>query len=286
MFFQKRWITTTYGPSFPEVKAEVECITKQRHLKRIAREAAQYDLRVIAIERIDDQRVLTEAAKNDRSIDVRIAALKRIADHKTRLALATDIISDVQTSDFYRIEAIETVLNEYKNAQQDLRAIIECAAPGEAVKAAKLLDDDTLAQQTFIRAAKNRNAFTSDIREAVERIRDDDALLEIVKTIADGEAANAAAQRISDDEKQQLALIEIATAKRFRLPDQLDAAIDIRDRDTRDAALKRILYFANAQTMQKSGTYVWQDKTMLRIATVCKAILAQDGAAFELKKPE
>ncbi len=277
MLFQKRWITAHYGAEFHRVQAEIEKIGNQRHLKRIALEAAQYEIRMLAIEKIADQQFLIDAAKNDRSIDVRIAALKRIKDGSQRLPIALDIIQGKTESDYYRIAAIETVLDEYDRAQTDLLEFVSRAEPSSRLLAAKHLDDKDAAHEAFLRVAKDPDTNSSARNEAIRQISDGEELLSVVMAIRDGEAALSAARKIPDEEKQQLAYHEIATAERFRLNDQLDAAVALTDRAVRDAALRRIMCAADARTNQKSGTYTWQDQTMLQIASRCKVILDQDG---------
>ena len=41
MLFKQKWLTTRYGPSYPDVEAEVKALTNQRYLRRIAEKAAQ-----------------------------------------------------------------------------------------------------------------------------------------------------------------------------------------------------------------------------------------------------
>ena len=281
MSFKKEWITTKYGPDFPGVKAEIEALTKQKYLRRIAEEAAQYDLRIAAIEKLEDQKTLVRCAQADPEPKARIAAIRRITDPAQKLSLAAALIEDRTISDYYRVDALEAVLHEYPRAQEELRAVIARTQPddvfGNDIHAAKLLDDPAAAQKVYLRAALE-NPYSNRL-EAVRLLTDDSSLLEVVRKIQDREAVLEAAARIRDPRIRELACREIALGDRFPIQARFDAAQKVDDDDFREQVFREILPYAEAGSMRGSGTYVWQDKTMASIAQACRSFLEKiDGA--------
>lgn len=283
MPFCKAWLTTTYGPSFPAVRAQVEELGNQRYLKKIALGAAQYDLRIIAIEKLTDQKTLIRCAQNtEQETGVRIAAIRRIRDPQIRLREAVSVIEDPDVGDYYRVDAIKAVLREYPRAQEELRAVIGRAKPGDALgtdmRAAELLDDEQAAQKIYLRVVLE-NKYNQ--MKAMRHLTDDANLLEAVRRVKDGEVALVAASRIGDTQMQETAYREIASADRFDLQHRYDAVMQVDDDGFREPVLREILRRAEALSEQKSGTYVWQDKNMVRVAQECRDALRGMGTAVE-----
>lgn len=274
--FKKIWLENVYGtPQFPVLKEEISSLTNQRYLKKIALESKCYEFRQTAVFKLDDQKLLFKIAQKNESIDARIDALKRITDTGKRLSAAFPIISDGSISDYYRIEAIGSVIHDFPRAQEELRIIISRADLCDAVSAAKLLEDKELAQDVFIRAAQNCRYGTDRIK-AIRNINDENVLFRIIKAEDDGEVAMTAASQITDPDLKQRAFCEIASADRFNrvyLNYRYDAAVQLNDRELKISVLKDILEIAECGVNHQSGTYTWQDKHKLQIVNACKSAL-------------
>ncbi|SCW26524.1 hypothetical protein SAMN02910456_00098 [Ruminococcaceae bacterium YRB3002] len=272
MLFNKKWLTAKYGPDFPGVKAEIERLTNQRHLQRIAKEAESYELQMIAVRKIEDQRVLIKIAMTDAETAVRICALNRIVSKDARLEIAVSIIEDVKVSDYYRVDAIKAIINEYPQAQEHLRSIIARADTKEILRSAELIDDKDVAQAAFRRVVLE-SKYTSEKMQALEHIRDDAYLIDIINREDDGEVSLKAADRISEETKRQSAFRDIANNTRIRLKERYEAAVMISDEQERRNALKDILLTAEARVEQKSGSNIWHDKEMISIVEKCRTAL-------------
>ena len=80
---------------------------------------------------------------------------------------------------------------------------------------------------------------------------------------------------------QETAYREIASADRFDLQHRYDAVMQVNDGGFREPVLREILRRAEARAEQKSGTDVWQDKNMVRVAQECRDALRGMGTAVE-----
>ncbi|MBO4414919.1 MAG: hypothetical protein J5824_02930 [Lachnospiraceae bacterium] len=281
MGFDKRWLTTKSGtPDFPIVEEEIQAITNPRYLKKIAEKAECYEYRKIAACKIDNQKLLIKMANEDESYDVRVAALRRIADPGIRLAAAKLFIKDTSSSRFadsHHIKAIAAVINDYPQAQAELREIISHGEPDDVINAAKLLDDKETAQKEILRAALEAE-YGSTQERAIELLTDDDALLTVSRNAKYGDTALMAAKRIKDPAKQQLAFREIAFEERFsrlNLNSRYEAAELIKDKETQQEAMREIMPIAECSRMQQSGSYVWEDKNMAYIVNGCRRYLGE-----------
>ena len=277
MFFRRKWITTRYGPSYPKVEAEVRALTNQRHLRKIARKALHPHLREIAADAITSQRFLIRLAQEDPHIDVRLAALRKINDAGKRVPIAVSILRDGDVSDEVCVDVIETVLRDYGQAQEELRAILSCTESDyTAIRAAELLDDEAAAQRVFLRVALDEKSPYCE--DAIRHITDEGALLEIVRRHLNDRNAMMAADQIDSEAARQLAYREIALAERCPLMSRYRAVQRVDDPELAKAVCEELLKAANARVWQQSGTHTWRDSDMLRIAGGCKRFL--DGGSF------
>ncbi|GEM_PF-4910824 len=270
LFFRRKWLTTDYGSSYTAVEKQVKEVKNQYYLRRIAKKAVCSDFRVIAANSIRNQSFLTKLAATDQSPDVRIAALNRITDSEKRLSVVQSMLQDAKTDDFYRVQAIKAVIDEYESAQKELTAILSRTKSSDiALQTAEMLTDQDAAHAVFLRVAAE-GEYTGDQLRALAYITGDDELLKIAKDCRNGQTALAAANRMSNRQKRQSALEAIAWEKRFTLKERYNAAMQIQSIERKQTVCRELMSIAEARVWQQSGSYTWKDTEMLRIAEDCR----------------